>query len=233
MKTTVGQKFKTLFQIIHNKTFGHYHGYPMIKPTETLHVEILANKDFQASNWEVKNITCLDTARLANLWQFAKRPGVRRIMEIGSYKGGGALHMSNANPNALIYISDTFNGFHRLDCVKDAGFRLDMFKDTRATKVKNLFVDKHRDVTIVEGLFHKTWQKFPLNMIDLIHLDVDTYESTSKAIEILASNLCNGAVIICDDYCRSFVGVTEAIDEHRHKFRQFAHIFPSQAILFV
>ena len=71
------------------------HGvYPIIKPMDPAHLEVLEDPVFQASVREVADLTMLDTARLANLWKLCKLSDPRgNILEVGSYKGGGALHL--------------------------------------------------------------------------------------------------------------------------------------------
>jgi hypothetical protein len=60
------------------------------KPMDESHLEVLADPAFQASVNEVKKLTLLDTARLANLWQLCRMSNPSgSLIEIGSYKGGG------------------------------------------------------------------------------------------------------------------------------------------------
>ena len=75
------------------------------------HLEVLADHKFQASVDEVKNITLLDAARLANLWQLCRMSSpAGSLIEIGSYKGEGAIHISNSCPEPTIFVCDTFEG---------------------------------------------------------------------------------------------------------------------------
>jgi hypothetical protein len=84
----------------------------LAKPIDENYVEILDDPAFQASVKEVSGITLLDTARLANLWMLSRASNPSgSLIEIGSYKGGGALHISNSCPTRPIFVCDTFEGF--------------------------------------------------------------------------------------------------------------------------
>jgi hypothetical protein len=86
------------------KSVFHGFGYDVVKlgrskltkPIDENYVEILDDPAFQASVKEVRGITLLDTARLANLWMLCRASNpLGSAIEIGSYRGGGALHISN------------------------------------------------------------------------------------------------------------------------------------------
>ena len=105
-----------------------------------LYLEVLEDPEFQASVEEVKDLTLLDTARLANLWQLARMTDPSGAMiEIGSYKGGGALHISNSCPKRTIFVCDTFKGFGNLpmDPKLDHLFARERFQDTSFDLVKS------------------------------------------------------------------------------------------------
>ena len=94
--------------------------YPIIKPIDPAHVEVLAEPAFQSSVREVADLTMLDTARLANLWRLCKLTNPRgNILEVGSYKGGGALHLSNCCPDRKVVVCDSFQGFETLNSTLD------------------------------------------------------------------------------------------------------------------
>ena len=92
--------------------------YPITKPIKVADVEILADQEFQASVRETKDVTLLDTARLANLWNLCRMTDPEgAIIEIGTFQGGGALHLSNAAPDRKIIVCDPFSdeSFQNLD----------------------------------------------------------------------------------------------------------------------
>ena len=73
--------------------------FPVTKRMDRSNIEILADAEFQRSVREVEDLTLLDTARLANLWQLCRSTDLSGAMlEVGSFRGGGALHLSNCCP---------------------------------------------------------------------------------------------------------------------------------------
>src|ERR1700739_2690002 len=65
-------------------------------PIEGEYVSMLFDPDFKRSVAEVRDFTCLDLVRLANLWTLVKMAGQGTFLEVGSFRGGTALHICNA-----------------------------------------------------------------------------------------------------------------------------------------
>src|SRR6266446_6332443 len=118
--------------------------FPIEKPINPVDVEVLAEPSFQASVKEVANLTLLDTARLANLWSLCRLTPKGNILEVGSYKGGGALHLSNACPDRKVIACDSFAGFETLRPDLDRNFESYMFKDNTKEAVEKLFQSRSR-----------------------------------------------------------------------------------------
>jgi hypothetical protein len=57
------------------------------------------------------------------------------LIEVGSYKGGGAIHISNSCPDRTIFVCDTFEEFGDLpiDPSLDHLFARERFRDTTET----------------------------------------------------------------------------------------------------
>ncbi len=93
---------------------------PLDPPVETEYINLLFDLEFSRSVAQVKDFTCLDVVRLANLWNAVKLVGDGIFLEIGSYRGGTALHICNAiesrRASAQFYCFDPFEGggFERL-----------------------------------------------------------------------------------------------------------------------
>lgn len=209
-------------------------GYPVLRPLDTNGVEILADPDFQRSCREIAGLTLLDTPRLANLWSLCRLSNpAGHIVEIGSYKGGGALHLSNSCPQRKVIICDSFRGFERLDPRLDRNFDASQFKDTSQEDVAALFRNRGRDFAIVAGFFPHSCRDIPLGPISFVHLDADTYKSTLESLEFLTSSLIERSIIILDDYLRRAEGVDKAVGEFTgHNPAWIAlPIFPSQGLM--
>jgi O-methyltransferase len=156
------------------------------------------------------------------------------VVEIGSHRGGGALHLSNANPDRRVWIFDSFEGFANLDPHLDAIFNQTMFKDTSEQAVRQLFEGRGRDVQIVRGFFPASCQDRELGPLSFVHLDVDTYGATADSLRYLESRLLPRSLIVVDDYRRSAAGANKAIDEFTAQSPHWRALpmFPGQALLF-
>ena len=90
----------------------------MTPAIEAEDVNILFDPEFQNSVAQVKEFSCLDIARLANLWNLARLAGPGIFLEVGTYKGGTALHICNAikDRGAAFYCFDPFEkgGFEKI-----------------------------------------------------------------------------------------------------------------------
>jgi hypothetical protein len=226
------------------KNIINYLGYQLIrydqkvdlnKLLDPVGVELLADSDFQASCKEVRDLTLLDIVRLANLWQFCKMSNpIGSIIEVGSYRGGGALHLSNCCPDRKIVICDSFEGFNKLDSKLDSNFSMTMFKNTTRQQVEELFHSRQRNYEIVQGFFPYSCEGRDIGYFSFVHLDVDTYKSTKEALSYLNNLMLERSFIVLDDYFRKAEGVNLAISEFLQENPQTwlcLPLFPSQALL--
>lgn len=206
----------------------------MTIPLDENGVEILKDESFFRSCNEVKKFTLLDTNRLINLWEYCKRSNPDgAIVEIGSYRGGGALHLSNAQPGRPIFIFDSFKGFQQVDRKLDANFNMSQFKDTSIGEVAGLFVNKNRKFEIIDGFFPQSAGDRVFPGISFVHLDVDIYKATIESLQYLDNKMLDHSFILIDDYNRSCEGVNKAVAEfiaQTGNWRAFP-LFPSQALL--
>lgn len=205
----------------------------ILKPIDVVNVQILEDIDFQRSVEEVKDRTLLDTPRLANLWQLCQRSNPNGAMiEVGSYRGGGALHLSNCCTKRKIYICDSFLGFEALDEKLDVLFKPSMFLNSRVEDVERLFAGKNRDYEIVAGFFPSCCKR--LSPLSFVHLDVDIYKATKESLNYLAPLMLPQSYIVLDDYCRGAHGVDQAVEEFlaQHSAWRVLPMFPSQGVLY-
>src|SRR5438067_1064274 len=142
-------------------------------------VELLADTEFQSSFREIEGLTVLDLPRLGNLWQLARASSpAGALIEVGSYKGGGALHISNACPNRAIVVCDSFEGFEGLDPQRDSNFSMREFRDASEGAVRHLFTSRGRQATVLAGFFPASAGGIELPRFSFAHVDVDTYKAT-------------------------------------------------------
>jgi predicted O-methyltransferase YrrM len=206
----------------------------VLRPLDPVGVEILSDAEFQASCRQIEGLTLLDTPRLANLWELCRLtdPG-SSIVEVGTYRGGSALHLANCAPGRPLFIFDSFEGFHHLDAKLDQAFNQEMFRDTSRDNVVRLFAKRQPAPTVVAGFFPASAAGLKLAPVGFVHLDVDTYDSTRDALEFLRPHLASRALIVVDDYHRTAHGVDRALEEFvaRHPEWRLLPLFPSQALL--
>ncbi len=197
-------------------------------------VELLTDAEFQTSFREIAGLTVLDLPRLGNLWQLARASSpAGALIEVGSYKGGGALHISNACPNRAIVVCDSFAGFEALDPHRDSNFSMSEFRDASQEAVLQLFTSRARQATVLAGFFPASAAGVDLPQFSFAHVDVDTYKATIETLEFLNPLLLPDALVVLDDCNRHAAGVDQAVQEfvERHGEWRFAPLFPAQGLL--
>jgi O-methyltransferase len=200
------------------------------------YVAILFDPKFRSSVTQVKDYTCLDVARLANIWNLARLVGPGIFLEVGSFKGGTALHICNAieNRGADFYCFDPFEkgGFEALGD-KDQCFKPNDFTDTRYEMVVKLLSGKPH-AKVIQGYFPAAAEHLNLANIAFCHLDVDVYGATKESLEFLAPRLAPRGLIVLDDVDHlETPGVNKAVTEFLASHSSFLYIpmFPTQAVL--
>ena len=230
----MNERQKRRLGYVRQKLFGSYPGYPVIKQIDTCGVEVLGDNAFQNSCREVAGLTLLDTPRLANLWQLCRMTNPRgNIIEIGSFKGGGALHLSNSCPHRNVIVCDSFEGFDKLDPTLDKNFNEDMFKNTSQGRVEELFRSRGRKYRVMAGFFPQSCAGIDIAPISFVHLDADIYKSTIESLEYLRDRMIDRSLVVLDDYFRRAEGVNRAVQEFtaRQKSWMAFPIFPGQGLL--
>jgi hypothetical protein len=209
--------------------------FPILKPINPVDVELLADPQFQASVREVAALTLLDTPRLANLWNLCRLTPKGNILEIGSYKGGGALHLSNACPDRKVIVCDSFEGFETLRPDLDHNFEPHMFKDNSPQKVAQLFRSRGRPHEVIQGFFPASCAGHTIAPVSFVHLDADVYKATIESLCYLTEEhiLTEKALVVLDDYDRGANGVNQAASEFVSAHRDWLvlPLFPAEGLL--
>jgi len=207
----------------------------LVPPIDTLHVEILVDEEFRASVAAAAGRTLLDVGRLANLWYLARQAGTGVYLEVGSYRGGGALHICNAvrTRNPRFYSFDPFEkgGFESIHA-EDEFFSKDQFTETSHREVVKL-LSGYPNAKVIQGYFPAAAQDLDLEPVAFCHLDVDVYEATRDCLNFLAPRLGPKSLIVLDDFNRGVKGVERAVQEFLAANPSFLVIplFPSQGLL--
>ncbi len=208
--------------------------HPISVPIDPFEVTILEDRAFLDSVQEISPYTLLDTSRLANLWQLCRMTNpAGRIVEVGTYKGGGALHLSNCCPDRKIIICDSFSGFESIDPKLDGNFDKQMFKDSRQEAVESLFRTRQRNYELIAGFFPESCHGKNIGPVSFVHLDVDLYKATIESLYYLHHLMMEKSLIVLDDYLRKTEGVNQAIAEFVAQEREWTcfPLFPGQGLL--
>lgn len=180
----------------------------------------------------------MDVVRLANLWNMVRLAGPGTFIEVGTYRGGTALHLCNAidvwHPGAPFFCFDPFEtgGFQGMtEC--DQAFKPTDFMETELEVVQRLLTPK-ANATAVRGFFPDAAEGHDLDQIAFCHLDVDVYDSTLRSLDFVAQRLSPKGLIVVDDFGHMETpGVEKATLEFIEKNPAFlcVPLFPCQALL--
>lgn len=207
------------------------------KPADLFGLNILADSAFTASLREVRELSSLDTPRLANLWYWCGMSEEGAIVEVGAFRGGTTLHLSNRWPSRKIFACDTFDGFTRLsfDPDIDARFPRDStWHNPDAASVAALFASRGRDATILAGIFPDSDRRGEIENVSFAYIDVDIYGSCRGALDYLSRRATPSAIFAVNDYDRLLTqGVTKAVTDFAaaHPDWMLLPAYPGQAVL--
>lgn len=137
------------------------------------------------------------------------------IVEVGVYLGGSAQLLNKYKAtNKKLYLFDTFEGWVDY-CEKDSGGNISnggCFV-SNFESIKNIF--KEYNVDVIKGYFPDSAPiGFENKRFSFIHLDVDTYTSTLKALAYFYDKINSGGIIALHDYINTDApGVIKAANE--------------------
>lgn len=157
------------------------------------------------------------------------------MAEIGTYRGGGALHLSNCCPERELIVCDPLdqNSFEDLDHQKDQLFHHGEFSNTSKERVERLL--QGRKARIIQGYFPASAATATLPKLSFVHLDVDVYKATKESLLFLLTKscLCAKSLIVIDDYNRGAEGVNSAVQEVVSEIKGTLAfpLFPGQALV--
>ena len=123
------------------------------------------------------------------------------MVEFGVFNGGTASLMyetekqNNPTRPRELFLFDTFSGIHPTLGI-DKRWE-NCFSNNSQTEVSKKFSDTN--AIIVPGDILKNLDSIP-DSLSFAHIDVDTYETTSKLIPVVWDALCFGGIVLFDDY---------------------------------
>jgi hypothetical protein len=165
--------------------------------------------------------------------EFFKQTGTVRgeIVELGVFKGNSFFRwikfrdlLENTNSRKIIGF-DSFGDFPEAGFEADKNKRAAFISETNGgesislEEMRQLLLQQRLDknVELVKGDILKTLPAYikanPHLKISLLHIDVDLFEPTKLALELLFPLVVKGGIIVLDDY-GAFAGANKAIDDY-------------------
>jgi O-methyltransferase len=132
------------------------------------------------------------------------------MAEVGVYKGGSAKLVCEANSDRVLHLFDTFQGLPRVGDIDKPQFYDGQFAAS-FEEVKN-YLEAYKNILFHVGLFPNTADPVERESFSFVHLDVDTYESTSECLKFFYPRMNTGGIILSHDYTTA-AGVRKAFDE--------------------
>jgi hypothetical protein len=139
----------------------------------------------------------LEFRRREDLWDHAigRAPADGIIAEFGVWKGESVNHIARRVSPRLVHGFDSFEGL-----AEDwAGWR----EPRGAFSLRGRMPAVEPNVRLVKGWFDRTLPGFleeSRSNFSLVHMDSDTYESTSTVLGLIGGRIAAGTVLIFDEY---------------------------------
>lgn len=139
------------------------------------------------------------------------------VFECGVFKGGTAMMLSAILPkNKSLHLFDTFEGMPSVNTDKDNYHKKGDFSNTSLESVIDK-VEKVSGDNVVwfhKGFIPDTFKDKSHYKISFAHVDVDIYQSVLDCCEFIYPRLCDGGIIVFDDYgFNTCKGAKLAVDE--------------------
>jgi O-methyltransferase len=131
------------------------------------------------------------------------------IAEVGVFRGGTARVICEAKGDRTLHLFDTFEGLPQPGEI-DSAFHKGQYACTLESV--RAYLSGFAGVHFYKGYFPATGDPVKDRNFSFVHLDVDLYESTARALAFFYPRMMVGGSIISHDYVE-FPGVRNAFDE--------------------
>lgn len=192
----------------------YYKRNPLEKKALSLVSAIYREEDgsFFSSFFNGRKPVLFNPGELLNIWEQARimsnHGGV--FAEVGVFRGASAKVMCEIKGETPLYLFDTFEGLPDHIGDMDGKFKKGMFFASEAQVKQRL--STYPNVTIHKGVFPDTAPVIEHMKFSFVHLDVDLYSVTKKALEFFYPRMLPGGRILSHDYGQC-EGVWMAFDE--------------------
>lgn len=184
----------------------------------------------EGRDWPQEAETMIGMKRLDNLHHCIKtvvRDGIEGdLAETGVWRGGATIFMRGAlaaygDRARAVWVADSFRGLPKPDPKRypaDEGDELWTIEqlaipleEVKANFARYGLLDDR--VRFLEGFFRDTLPTAPIEVLAVLRLDGDLYESTMEALQALYDRVSPGGFVIVDDY--SLETCKAAVDDFR------------------
>jgi O-methyltransferase len=144
-----------------------------------------------------KIFSLVDVERTNRITKLVKETcGLSGVMaELGVFQGGSALAIAKACPEKTLHLFDTFHGIPEDDI--DGSHKKGEFSASMVSVMKAL---QGWNVEFHVGVFPDTIKGLENLQFSFVHLDADTYQSTTAGIKFFRPRMVKGGVMVFDDY---------------------------------
>ena len=147
------------------------------------------------------------------------------IAEVGVYRGGSAKFIATLKGNRTLHLFDSFQGMLETTQGKDFYQKGD-FADTSYESVKQ-YLHEFPNICFYPGWFPQTAEPVKDRIFSFVHLDVDLYQSTLKALMFFYSRLVSGGFLLSHDFHSvACPGVAQAFHEFFQDKPESILVFP-------
>ena len=176
----------------------------------------LNDQPFQSLVEKIQDFTLVDIYRLWELKSLLTSSNRVEgdILEVGVWRGGTGALLCKYSPNKKVWLADTFIGIVK-EGEMDLSYNGGEHADTSREIVEGLMSSlKLVNFELLKGVFPDDTGNFIPEVLSLVHIDVDVYESAKQIWNFVHHRLAVGGVIVFDDYGFSSTdGVTSFVNE--------------------
>ena len=176
----------------------------------------LNDQPFQELLSKIQNFSLVDVYRLYELKSICL--SINRvdgdILEVGVWRGGTGALLCSFSPDKSVFLADTFEGIVK-DGDRDLSYNGGEHADTSSEIVRSLLSSmKLTNFDILQGVFPDDTGHLIPEILSMVHIDVDVYESAKQIWDFVNHRVAVGGVIVFDDYGFSSTdGVTSFVNE--------------------
>jgi hypothetical protein len=133
------------------------------------------------------------------------------IAEVGTYRGGSAKLICEADPYKAVHLFDTFEGLPEVDAAVDAE-RFHTGQYATSLDAVRAYLAPYPQARLYQGFFPDTAGPVQDEQFSFVHLDVDIYKSTFDSLGFFYPRIVSGGMLLSHDNSTA-QGVKKAFED--------------------